>query len=143
MEIMLLVLVMLFLAIHYPRKDDPARIKWRSGGTPVVDATFNGDEQYEMVVDTGASKSVISQGMAKALNVKPEGTQKFIMASGKVEEFAVGRVDSIEVAGAKAENLKVAIIPGKDTVGLLGQDVFGDCEVLIKRDEVQFNKQSK
>ena len=35
-------------------------IKRRSGRTPVIDVTFNGGQSFEMIVDTGASKTLIT-----------------------------------------------------------------------------------
>ncbi|MHC5830812.1 MAG: retroviral-like aspartic protease family protein, partial [Nostoc sp.] len=43
-----------------------APIKRRIGGTPIVEVTFNGQQKFEMIVDTGASGTVITQEMADA-----------------------------------------------------------------------------
>ncbi len=48
-------LLLAIMIIHYPRNDSPTKIKRRRGGCPVVDVTFNGDHEQEMIVDTGAS----------------------------------------------------------------------------------------
>ena len=54
-------------------------------------------------------------------------------------EFSVGYVDSIEVGGAVIKNVPVAIAPSPELeVGLLGHDFFGDYDVTIKRDLVEF-----
>ncbi|BAZ14531.1 hypothetical protein NIES4071_63750 [Calothrix sp. NIES-4071] len=128
------------LIIHYPRKDGPARIKRRDGGCPIIDVTFNGAQEQEMLVDTGASKTSINKKMASDLNVEPVREGYFIMASGKVEKFPIGFVKSIEVGGAKVDNLEVAIIDSKEETGLLGQNFFGKYDVTIKRDEIEFNE---
>ena len=39
-------------------------IKRRSGKTPVIDVTFNGNQVFEMILDTGASGTLITQQMA-------------------------------------------------------------------------------
>ncbi|MCL2932026.1 MAG: retroviral-like aspartic protease family protein, partial [Trichodesmium sp. MAG_R03] len=47
-------------------------IKGRSpGGTLLIDVTFNGNQTYPMVLDTGASDTLITQEMAKTLKVIP------------------------------------------------------------------------
>ncbi|WP_414587525.1 TIGR02281 family clan AA aspartic protease [Scytonema sp. PCC 10023] len=135
MELALLMLL-IALVIHYPRKSGPAQIKRGDDLTPRIDVTFNDDYQQEMMLDTGASLTTITQEMAKTLKVKPVGEGVFILADGKKVKMPIGEVKSIEVGGAKAENVEVAI-GGGDTP-LLGQSFFADREVLIKRDVVEF-----
>ncbi len=116
-----------------------AAIKNRYGGTPVIDVTFNGSEQFEMIVDTGASGTVITQQMASALRVVPVGRAKANTASDRNVEFAIGNINSIEVGGAVVKNVSVAIAPTANLdLGLLGQDFFGSYDVTIKRDVVEF-----
>ncbi len=116
-----------------------AAIKNRYGGTPVIDVTFNGNEQFEMIVDTGASGTVITQQMASALRVVPTSRAKANTASDRNVEFAIGNVNSIEVGGAVVKNVPVAIAPTANLdLGLLGQDFFGNYDVTIKRDVVEF-----
>ena len=116
-----------------------AAIKNRRGGTPVVDVIFNGGEQFEMIVDTGASGTVITQQMASALGVVPIGRARANTASDRNVEFAVGNIRSIEVGGAVINNVPVAIAPTANLdMGLLGQDFFSNYDVTIKRDVVEF-----
>ena len=116
-----------------------ATIKRRAGGTPVINVTFNNTQQIEMIVDTGASGTVITQQTAAALGVLPVGKAKADTASARDVEFSVGYVDSIEVGGAVIKNVPVAIAPSPELeVGLLGHDFFGDYDVTIKRDLVEF-----
>lgn len=115
-----------------------APIKRREGGTPVIDVTFNGSQTFEMIVDTGASGTLITQQMAAALGVQPVTKALVDTASQKGVEIPVGFVDSIEVDGAVARNVSVAIAgPDLDT-GLLGHDFFGNFDVTIRRDVVEF-----
>ena len=115
-----------------------APIKRREGGTPVIDVTFNGNQTFEMIVDTGASGTLITQQMAAAMGVKPVTKALVDTASQKGVEIPVGFVDSIEVDGAVASNVSVAIAgPDLDT-GLLGHDFFGNFDVTIRRDVVEF-----
>ena len=114
-----------------------AKIKRRAGGTPVIDVVFNGNKTFEMIVDTGASGTLITQPMATALGVRPVRTQRAGIADGSVVEFPIGMVRSIRVGGAAIQNVEVAIAK-QMAIGLLGHDFFGNYDVKIKKDVVEF-----
>ncbi|MEG4147326.1 retropepsin-like aspartic protease [Microcoleus sp. Pol12B5] len=114
-----------------------AKIKRRAGGTPVIDVVFNGNKTFEMILDTGASGTLITQGMATALGVRPVRTVRAGIADGSVVEFPIGRVRSIRVGGAAIQNVEVAIAK-QMPIGLLGHDFFGNYDVKIKKDVVEF-----
>ena len=114
-----------------------AKIKRRAGGTPVIDVVFNGNKTFEMIVDTGASGTLITQRMATALGVKPVGIARAGIADGSVVEFPIGRVQSMGVGGALIKNVEVAIAKQME-IGLLGHDFFGNYDVKIKKDVVEF-----
>lgn len=117
-------------------------IKRRDSGTPVIDVIFNGTQQFEMIVDTGASGTVITQQTAAALGVVPVTTAKANTASAKAVEFPIGYVDSIEVGGAVATHIPVAIAPSPALeTGLLGHDFFHNYDVTFKRDVIEFRPQ--
>lgn len=109
-------------------------IKRRDAGIPVVDVTFNGDKTFEMFLDSGASITKITEEMAKALGVVPDGMIETQVASGELLQFPSAQVASIQVGGATVKNVQVSI--GK--VPLLGQNFFGDYEMTIKKDVVEF-----
>ncbi|KAB8335681.1 hypothetical protein SD80_005190 [Scytonema tolypothrichoides VB-61278] len=117
-------------------------IKRRMGGTPIIEVTFNGTQPFEMILDTGASGTVITQKMANALGVVQVGKTKANTANSKAVEFPIGYVDSMEVAGAKVNHVAVAIAGADLETGLLGHDFFGDYDITIKRDVVEFRPQS-
>jgi len=114
-----------------------AKIKRRAGGTPVIDVVFNGNKTFEMIVDTGASGTLITQRMASTLGVRPVRTVKAGIADGSIVEFPIGRVQSIGVGGALIRNVEVAIARQME-IGLLGHDFFGNYDVKIKKDVVEF-----
>lgn len=114
-------------------------IKRRIRGTPVVDVTFNGSQTFEMVVDTGASGTVITQDMAQSLGIVPEGEVKANTASARGVRFGLGRVESIAVGGAVSKNVQVAIGVPELEIGLLGQDFYSQYDVLIRQDVVEFH----
>lgn len=118
-----------------------APIKRRVGGTPIVEVTFNGRQRFEMIVDTGASGSVITQDVAQALGVVPVAIAKANTVSAKGVEFPVGYLDSMEVGGVKVSQVPVAIAGAELETGLLGHDFFGNYDVTIKRNVVEFRPQ--
>ncbi|MGL5082493.1 MAG: retropepsin-like aspartic protease family protein [Microcoleaceae cyanobacterium] len=119
-----------------------AKIVRRSGGIPVIQVMFNGTQPYEMLVDTGASNTVITPTMAEVLGVLPTGRTKANTPSQKNVELEVGLVRSVNVEGAVASNLLVAIAPALD-IGLLGQDFFGKYDVTIKQDVIEFRERAR
>ncbi|MDZ7962746.1 MAG: retropepsin-like aspartic protease [Aulosira sp. DedQUE10] len=119
-----------------------APIKRRIGGTPIIDVTFNGDRKFEMIVDTGASGTVITQNMANALGIVVVGKAKANTASSKQVEFTIGYVNSMAAAGVMVNKVPVAIAGSDLETGLLGHDFFGNYDVTIKRNVVEFRPQS-
>jgi len=113
-------------------------IKRRIGGTPIIEVTFNGNQQFEMIVDTGASGTVITQQMASSLGVVSVGKAKANTASSKAVEFPIGYVDTIEAGGVSVNKVAVAIAGSDLETGLLGHDFFGNYDLTIKRDVVEF-----
>ena len=114
-------------------------IKRRAGRTPVIEVTFNGGQRFEMIVDTGASGTVITQAMADSLGIEPEGEVVADTASSKAVKFPIGKVQSIAVEDAVATNVPVAIGGSDLDLGLLGQDFYGQYDVWIRKDVVEFH----
>ncbi|KST70356.1 retropepsin-like aspartic protease family protein [Mastigocoleus testarum] len=114
-------------------------IKRRSGRTPVIDVTFNGRQSFEMIVDTGASKTLITQGMASTLNLTPSGIINAIIADGSQIELQTGKVRSIGAGKVVVKDVEVAIAP-KAEIGLLGHDFFGNYDVKILQNIVEFHR---
>ncbi|MBU7582657.1 MAG: retroviral-like aspartic protease family protein [Nostoc sp. TH1S01] len=113
-------------------------IKRHFGRTPVIDVTFNNQKTFEMIVDTGANGTLITQAMANALRIKPTGTLQAQTADGSQVELATGKIQSIAAGGAVANNLEVAIA-SKAGIGLLGHDFFGDYDIKILQTAVEFH----
>lgn len=114
-------------------------IKRRSGRIPVIDVTFNGSQSFEMIVDTGASSTLITQTMAELLNLKPSGIVNASIADGSQIEFQTSKIRSITAGGVVAKDVEVAIAP-KAKIGLLGHDFFGNYDVRILENIVEFHR---
>jgi len=117
-----------------------AKIKRREANIPVIEVTFNGKQKFEMMVDSGASGTVITPAMAKALGVVLQGTVQAQTPNG-VATFPLGRLTSIEAGGLAVNNVVVAVSPSLD-IGLLGHDFFGNKDVTIKQDVIEFRSRS-
>lgn len=114
-------------------------IKRRSGKIPVINVTFNGDQPFEMIVDTGASNTLITQAMANVLNITPSGVINASIADGSQIEFQTSKVSSIAAGGVVAKDVEVAIAP-RAQIGLLGHDFFGNYDVKILQNIVEFHR---
>ncbi len=112
-------------------------IKRRDGGIPVIDVNFNGQNTFEMLLDTGASGVVITSAMAKDLKIQAYGSLPINTASDRFNNQEVGRVDSINVGGLQKSNVEVSISPVLE-IGLLGQGFFGNYDITIKQDVIEF-----
>ncbi len=111
------------------------KIKRRLSSTPVIDVNFNG-KPFEMILDTGASTTLITQDMATALQINPTGYREVVVADGSVVKFPVSAINTVSVGGVTARNLEVTIA-NKADVGLLGHDFFGNYDVKIKRNVIE------
>ena len=116
-------------------------IKRRSGRTPVIDVTFNGSQSFEMIVDTGASSTLITQTMANLLDLTPSGIVNASIADGSQIEFQTSKIRSITAGGVVAKDVEVAIAP-KAKIGLLGHDFFGNYDVIILKNIIEFHRRT-
>lgn len=116
-------------------------IKRRQGDTiPVVDVTFDGKKKYEMFLDTGASKTLITRQMAYDLKVKPVGMANVKTANG-VAGIYFGFVNSIQLGGNLVKDVLVGIGQPDLDIGLLGHDFYEGYDITIKKDVVEFRRQ--
>jgi predicted aspartyl protease len=115
-----------------------AAIKRRQGRLPIIDVTFNGRRKFEMIVDTGASGSLITAEMARALQLRPIGRVYVDTASQQSVPMEIVVLNTMEVNGAVARNVHVAVADQGLDIGLLGHDFFGNYDLTIKRDVVEF-----
>ncbi|BAS55734.1 MULTISPECIES: retropepsin-like aspartic protease family protein [Leptolyngbya] len=112
-------------------------IKYRKNNIPVVDVLFNNRQRFEMMVDTGASATMITQEMARQLGARSIGETQAMTAAG-VTTVQIAMVQSMSVSGKTIRDVPVSI--GPMDIGLLGHDFFGDCDITIKRNVVEFGK---
>ena len=111
-------------------------------GSPIVNVTFNDGQSYEMIFDTGATSTLITQEMADSLKVIPFDRTTGQVADGRVVELEIGLVSSISAGGLEFKQFTVAIAPPEKKVGLLGQDFFGRYDMSIKEKVVELKVRS-
>jgi aspartyl protease family protein len=111
-------------------------IKRREAGIPVVDVTFNGKHTFEMLFDTGASGITIGTDMASKMNIKAHDSA-YSQTAGGVVPIGIGRVSSVKAGELVAKNLDVSINPSLSTMGLLGQNFYGNYDVTIKQNQIE------
>jgi clan AA aspartic protease (TIGR02281 family) len=112
-------------------------IRGRVSGIPVVDVTING-QAFPMMLDTGASGTVLTQGMAQQLALASTGTVQVNTPSHQGITMPTARLSAISVGSITVGNLEVIVSPSMD-VGLLGQNFFGGYDVTIRQDRVEFH----
>jgi predicted aspartyl protease len=112
----------------------------RTGGIPIVEVSFNGTQKFEMLFDTGASGTLITQSMANSLRLKPVGVTVKRIADGSAVALPFGFLNSIEIDGRLKRKLEVAIAPPAMPIGLLGQDFFEGYDITIKQDVIEFRR---
>ncbi len=112
-------------------------IKYRNARIPVIDVMFNGGQQYEMMVDTGASGTMITPQMANNLGSEVLGSTQVGTAAG-VSRVNVVQMQSISAGGHSIRDVPVTVGPLE--IGLLGHDFFGDCNITIKQNVIEFGQ---
>jgi Predicted aspartyl protease len=107
------------------------------GNILVVSATLNGSRQARLIVDTGASQTVISQRMALDLGLYATAHNSHVLlhtAGGNVQADSV-LLDSLRIAGAEMRNSQVLIHDLPDLPlavdGLLGLSFLGAYQVTL------------
>lgn len=115
-------------------------IKARNGGIPIVEVVFDGTQKFDMLFDTGASSTLITEPMARALKLKPVGFTPKGVADGAVVLLPYGFVKSIEADGRLRRKQEVAVAPPAMPIGLLGQDFFAGYDISMKEHIIEFSR---
>jgi clan AA aspartic protease (TIGR02281 family) len=113
-------------------------IREKLGGVPVVEVTMDG-QKVSMLLDTGASHTLITKSVARRLKIQVEGISQSNTANGTAT-FDVGTIDKIKFGSAEVRDIQVAI--GQDDLpyGLLGHDVYDGYDITFKENSIEFRK---
>lgn len=115
----------------------PIVIHSRDDGLYYVDATVNGATVH-FLIDTGSNMVVLSPQDAARAGVAAGSPGALNTAAGQTSS-AMGRIDSIVVAGRELHDVGTAIPASDLGVSLLGQNVLSELgEVRINRSTLTF-----
>jgi predicted aspartyl protease len=95
-----------------------------NGSSVIVPVTLNGVRKANLVLDTGATITVVSRQIARSLALSPLGTSKVGTVGGMVI-LPLARLGSLKVGDAEVQDLVVSIhdfSPDPRVEGLLGLD---------------------
>jgi Tfp pilus assembly protein PilF len=119
-------------------------IKYSHYGVPVIEVRFNGQYTFDMMLDTGAGRTLISAKMAAIMGVRTTGQSWGIVADGRSVQMGEGWVQSIGVGASKngvVQDLQVSICDA-DTDGLLGQNFLRHYDLRIFSTTIEFHVKS-
>jgi predicted aspartyl protease len=111
----------------------PVKIQGTKVSVPVTFVSGNGSVTGNLAVDTGASQTMISKRMARDLRLQSIALEGRRGIGGSVM-VDVGRVDSIKVGDAEAQNMRVSIHDftlDPSYEGLLGFDFLGRYQMSV------------
>ena len=114
-------------------------IQRKLGGVPLIEVTFNDNHQVPMLLDTGASHTLLTATIATQLQLQPNGTAQAKTANGTAN-FQVARIDKIRFGTGEIKNVQVAIGQNDLPYGLLGHDVYDGYDITIKESSIEFRK---
>jgi clan AA aspartic protease (TIGR02281 family) len=106
---------------------------------PVVEVVINGRDRVQMLLDTGASKTLITKGTATRLQLASVGQTKAMTANGDAK-FDTVKLDSVEFGQGKVTDLTVAVGNDDQNYGLLGHDVYKGYDITLTEDTIEFKK---
>jgi predicted aspartyl protease len=96
-------------------------------GHAIVPVTFNNSVTANLMVDTGASRTMVSKRVARDLRLSSMGSGTGYGVGGRVT-VSIARVESVKVGEVEIQNMPVSIhdfSPDPSYEGLLGVDFIG------------------
>lgn len=118
-----------FLARTRKRVDDYSkdlrRVDLPFGGEDlhaVLDVTINGARTGRFLLDTGATRVVLSRAFADLLHLPAHTNQpvQVVLADGREIDAQGAQLESVEAAGARAEDVAAVVVPDAPAAGLDG-----------------------
>ena len=112
-----------------------------------VRATINGKTDVELILDTGAGTTVISERTAMLLGYQPKTlpiSETFVAAGGRVNAKIL-KLNEFEAFGKEVKNFNVAVLPLPLQIladGLLGVDflqLFKKISINFEDNQIEIN----
>jgi clan AA aspartic protease (TIGR02281 family) len=122
---------------------DPARsfsipIVKKLEGVPIVELTING-ERCQMLLDTGASRTLITRGVKQKLALNATGSTAATTANGSAN-FETLTLSSVKLGEIEISNLSVAVGNDDMNYGLMGHDIYKGYDITLRENSVLFEK---
>lgn len=97
-----------------------------------IDVFVNGEGPFPFTVDTGAERSVISEGLARKLGIIPDGTARLHSVAG-VDKVVTARIETLRIGARRIENVQAPVLPDASlgAAGLIGIDALADQQVVM------------
>src|SRR5689334_16418486 len=75
----------------------------------VIPVFLNGRGPYKFILDTGATTSVLSVGVASRLNIRTVGSKTFLTAGG-LAVAPIGSIDAVQIGAAQLRKTHIAVV---------------------------------
>lgn len=121
-----------------PSKSFAIPIVKKLEGVPIVEVIING-ERCQMLLDTGASRTLITRGVKQKLALRATGSTAATTANGSAN-FETLILSSVQVGEIQISNLSVAVGNDDMSYGLMGHDIYKGYDITLKEDSVIFEK---
>jgi clan AA aspartic protease (TIGR02281 family) len=113
-------------------------ISQKLGGIPVIEVNFN-NQKVLMLLDTGASRTLITKSIAQKLQLQTTGMATAKTANGTAT-FSTATIDKIKFGSGERNDVMVAVGQNDLPYGLLGHDVYDGYDITIKENSIEFRK---
>ncbi len=113
-------------------------IAQKLGGIPVIEVSFN-SQKVLMLLDTGASRTLITKSIAQRLQLQATGSATAKTANGTAT-FSTATVEQIKFGDGETNDVMVAVGQNDLPYGLLGHDVYDGYDITIKENSIEFRK---
>lgn len=110
----------------------------RNAGIPVIKVKFNDKYEFEMMLDTGASITVLTEQMAKILGFKSQGSLPIQTPSNELVYFPWGQVRSTDrrCGSRKCSRSSFSVYAYRS----FGSELFGNYDLTIEYGAVKLRE---
>ena len=99
------------------------------GGRPTAAVTINGEGPFELVVDTAAQRSTLTQPVIERLGlVRDQNTHGAVQGASGTTGASIYTLDTVALGSLERRNAMAVSLPNtavSDSDGVLGADIFG------------------
>ena len=116
-------------------EEPPISFSLEQNSLVAIPVFLNGRGPYRFLLDTGATKSLLSSVVASRLNIRTTSPQALITASG-VAAAAIGSIDSVQVGTVRLVRTQIAVVDphflrSLHVDGIIGADFLKQFKISI------------